>query len=209
MSNEALRMKMMGRWFDLMHGPHEISIFNQINHMYSEPIRHYHTLKHIDVLLTRQEEFFPDAGDTVKLAIWFHDIFYIPGYTDNERVSADIFHALMKDTVSMWYGLSAKVQSMILATKNHVPCFEGEEIIIDLDLSGLADKSENYDFTTSLVRAEFGKYTDEEWAMGRRAFLQGMLAKERIYHTELFRSGDWEERARANLERELALYGGE
>lgn len=94
---------------------------------------------------------------------------------------------------------------MILATRTNEHCRSNEgNDLIDLDLSGLGDAPEKYDETTAKVRAEYSRYNDEQWALGRRKFLVGFLARPRIFHTDTLAHLEWQ--ARNNMTRELATY---
>ena len=142
--DDSLSMRMVPRWDALGLSR---SIYKQLSHMYYEPQRVYHTLYHIDDLLTKQELYFPDV---------------------------------------------------------HHMSYPGADVICDLDLSGLGDPPDKYDQTTAKVRAEYGRYSDEQWAIGRKKFLASFLARPKIFHTETFAYP--ETQARENLSRELSSY---
>jgi hypothetical protein len=73
-----------------------LQAFDRIQHSYADPQRRFHTLSaHIRILLKLQKEYFADASLPVVLAIWFHDIFYLPGYGHSETVSADMMRAIL------------------------------------------------------------------------------------------------------------------
>ena len=64
--------------------------FDKIKRYYCEPWRYYHTLNHINYLLSLYHETkikFKDINaNVIELCIWFHDIIYIPPNHDNEKV---------------------------------------------------------------------------------------------------------------------------
>ena len=53
------------------------------------------------------------------------------------------------------------------------------------------------------VRGEYGHLSAAEWASGRAAVVESLLARDSLYATAPARSW-WEDRARANLTAELA-----
>ena len=59
---------------------------------YSQPFRHYHTDTHILDCLEKMEHVrgLISMNYRFEMALWYHDIFYIPGSTINEQASADI-----------------------------------------------------------------------------------------------------------------------
>lgn len=69
-------------------------VWEKLVEKYGEPHRHHHTLEHVDRMLVD----FDATGskdDSIELAIWFHDIIYEPGKSDNEARSAELFTQLM------------------------------------------------------------------------------------------------------------------
>ncbi len=180
-----------------------LQAFDRIQHSYADPQRRFHTLSaHIRSLLKLQKEYFADASLPVVLAIWFHDIFYLPGYGHSETVSADMMRAILhgifpKDIIE-------EAARHILATIDHAASSNPDtQIMCDLDLLGLASDPDEYDAGVRHIRAEYDQFTDEEWKMGRTKFLSGLLDRTSIFQTEAIRTW-FESAARSNLERDLA-----
>ena len=65
--------------------------FADIRRRYSEPMRFYHDLVHIEQVLSTVERLGSHAVDinAVKLAAWLHDVVYDSKASDNEERSAD------------------------------------------------------------------------------------------------------------------------
>jgi len=76
------------------------------------------------------------------------------------------------------------------------------EIFLDLDLAVLGTSPSEYDEYAVQIRQEYIHYCWEEYAAGRRAVLNGFLAREWLYFTDHFRQR-YEMQARKNLQREL------
>ncbi len=55
---------------------------------YNDGLRDYHTLEHIASALEALDAHFPNAPRATELAIWLHDLIYIPGDSRNEEMSA-------------------------------------------------------------------------------------------------------------------------
>jgi predicted metal-dependent HD superfamily phosphohydrolase len=67
--------------------PWPVELQKKFNTLYSEPHRHYHTLVHVQDLLTKFEQykFLVEAHEEIEAAIWFHDALYDPTRYDNEE----------------------------------------------------------------------------------------------------------------------------
>ena len=169
---------------------------------YSEPHRHYHTLAHVEHLL----ELLPHADETVIAAVWFHDAIY-DGAMNEERSAALAREALTE--LGFDAGAIALVEQMILATKHHSPDALPENALafLDADLAILGSDRTRYDEYVAQVRREYAHVPDGAFREGRNAILRAFLERPRIYFTEEFRAR-FEQRARANLRREVSGSGG-
>lgn len=76
-----------------------------------------------------------------------------------------------------------------------------EGLIRDLDLEGLGAPWEVYLHNSFLIRQEYPNISMDEFCKGRKKFIEHILSFEKIYSTPYFEH--LEEKARANLEREL------
>ena len=194
------------QWIDLC--PEGVSLsrmlqaFDRIDHAYADPQRRFHTLlTHIRILLELQQKYFPDATLDVILAIWFHDIFYLPGSKMSEVVSVEMMRRILYGIFPEDVIESAAVH--ILATIDHSPSENrGTQVMCDLDLLGLASDADDYDAGVRHIRFEYGQFNDDEWAMGRKPFLIGLLSRSSIYQTEEIRTW-FESAARSNVSRDL------
>ena len=91
----------------------------------------------------------------------------------------------------------------LTATHRPEPEDRNGQVLSDADLAVLAAAPERYAGYVAGVRAEYAHVADDDFRSGRAAVLRDLLAKPALFHTAAAR-GLWEERARANVTRELA-----
>lgn len=205
-----MRDPMMQRWVDFI--GHRTSldralwVYRVIEDHYGQRHREYHILQHISQMLDDMEQYFPNASELEFLAVWFHDLIYIPGSTENEAQSAWQMAALLRGVFTNQELIEAG--NYIFATQYHVKKVgsypEGSKRVRDIDLLSLAIAPDEYDANTYKIWRELN-LPENVWTRGRKIFIQRMLSQPRIYLTdELY---TWfEHLARTNLQRELAKY---
>lgn len=162
----------------------------------------YHDLQHLAEVLERLDEL-ADAGAgfdaaTVALAAWFHDAVY-DGADDDEERSARWAERVLAPP------LAAEVARLVRMTLEHRPDDDDADgcALSDADLGILAATRERYDAYVAGVRADFAHVSDADFRAGRRAVLEDLAARPRLFRTP--QAHDlWDAPARANLERELA-----
>lgn len=201
---------MEDRWMRLavQYGAHATvaeKLFETIVRAYSEPERHYHTLKHIafvlDLVQSHHAEL--EEGTALQFATWFHDVIYDTTRSDNEERSADfaanILHALMVPEY-----VAKRTAFLIALTKQHepIPDDPDAQFFIDADLAILGAEPEVYRNYLAAIRREYSWADDAHFAAGRRKVLERFLARENIYHTPEMHQR-LEQQARANLRQEL------
>jgi len=136
------------------------------------------------------------------LAAWFHDAIYRPGWPGNERASAALARRELA-RIGVDEALIETVVDAVLATASHVPSQPGFAPLIDADLAILGSEECAYRDYAHAIRDEFKAVPELLFLRGRMAFLQAMLAREFIYHTDFGRQRH-ESAARRNLHAELA-----
>lgn len=177
--------------------------FDMVKTLYTHPPRAYHNLDHIEQLLAEFDlvRRLADDRDAVEMAIWLHDCVYLAARPDNEERSADAA-AMITGLLGCPPEFLAKVRDCIMATRHSTDPGKGDPALIaDIDLTILGSSREEYDAYRRQIRAEFGFAADEPFRVGRRAFVQRMLDKDRIYLTPNYAKA-LEDRARDNLYRE-------
>ena len=180
---------------------------------YAEPHRAYHTQAHVDAMLAGLQ----GLGDavahpnTVELAIWYHDAIYDPAATDNEGRSADLLRAELTGLADP--GLLAQAEALVCWTADHrippgLPADRHQDaaLFLDLDMAVLGADREAFDAYERGIAAEYVPiHGQDRFRAGRRQFIQEMLARPRLFHSETFhRLSDIP--ARANLQRALATH---
>ncbi|MFD7963641.1 hypothetical protein ACFV5J_22850 [Streptomyces zaomyceticus] len=176
---------------------------------WAEPQRRYHTVDHLRAVLDRIDELADQGGEggeleLVRLAAWFHDAVYRPERSENEERSAVLAEKALTEA-----GLTphevAEVARLVRLTVTHDPA-PGDlngETLCDADLAILATGPDTYGGYTAAVREEYGFVPDDAFREGRAAVLRQLLDLPRLFRTP-YGAAAWEERARENLERELA-----
>jgi predicted metal-dependent HD superfamily phosphohydrolase len=186
--------------------PQAAALMDELLAAYAEPSRHYHDTRHLSEVLERIDEL-RAAGETfdpltVTLAAWFHDAVY-----DGERDAEERSAVWAEDALPSHLDPAtvAEVARLVRLTETHTP--EDDDghgcVLSDADLAILAADRDRYDEYARAVRAEYAHLDDAEFRTGRAAVLRSLAEKECLFHTAHARAR-WEERARANLARELA-----
>ena len=178
------------------------AVYDRLLRHFAEPARHYHTLLHIRRCLCDLDwaRFAIPDPDAVELALWCHDVIYVPGAPDNEQRSADWFRHCAQGRLSA----SERVADMILATTHKfIPTDPDARFTADIDLADLGSDRSCFVRDDAHLRAERPDLDDATYDRLVRAFLNALLAREHIYHTGVFRAR-CENRARSNLAWRLA-----
>lgn len=172
---------------------------------YTEPHRHYHTLRHLVELAGwwRAVEAGPGWRDprATWLALLFHDVVYDIGLGPggSEEASARLLAELVPD--------SAEAQRLVRLTAAHGQ--EPDDLdpdaahFLDADMAILGAEPARFSEYEAQVRAEYEPFVGADaYAFGRRAFLAGLAVKPRIFATPFFHDR-LDAAARANLARAL------
>lgn len=170
---------------------------------WAEPHRHYHSTQHLIDGLAALDVL---GGEGLEqIAFWFHDAVHTNTTPADEEASA----LIAREALSGWLPSDEvdEVVRLVLLTAHHRPDpgdLSGARVS-DADLSSLGADWETYRHNAEGIRSELPHITDEQWRLGRSAFLSGFLQRERFYVTPLARDL-WEDQARRNLARELSSY---
>ncbi len=184
--------------------------FETIRTLYANPARAYHDLRHIEscLKLFDRVRLLVDDKDAVEFAVWMHDSVYIAERPDNEARSADAA-GMVAGLLGCSPVFAETVRGLIAVTRHNVTPGRGDEsMMADIDLSILGADAVEYEEYRRAIRQEFSFATDEQFMIGRIAFLERMLDRRTIFWTPMFQN-EYEWRARANLESEIdRLRGG-
>ncbi|WP_206245264.1 HD domain-containing protein [Novosphingobium terrae] len=163
-----------------------------INH-HSEAHRHYHTLRHIDLMLRQLPVDHAHAPEMIAATL-FHDIIYDPTRSDNEELSLAMFQSAASRLATPKPLDEPLVFAMILATKSHHfrddnP--EGEAInhLLKADLSILWHPDPQvYAWYAAGVRKEYAFVPEDRFQAARTKILQqlrhDLLNSKQITDTE-------------------------
>lgn len=169
---------------------------------WSEPHRHYHTLRHLQECLQLLEAW----GRThplrheIGVALWFHDAIYDPARSDNEERSARLATRTLTK-VGADADQVRTVSRLVRSTRHGARTrrVEGAELMLDIDLAILGSSRARFEEYERQVRAEFAHVPDDAFARGRADFIDSMRARPRLFLTEPGQR--LEVRARENLQR--------
>ena len=184
------------------------SLRDELVAAYADPSRHYHDVRHLTEVLERLDAL-AAAGvafdqTAVVLAAWFHDSVY-----DGERDAEERSAAWAEDALPGFVPerIVAEVARLVRMTEQHAPDDDDLDAcaLSDADLGILAADAVRYEEYAQAIREEYAHLTDAEFAAGRAQVLESLLAKEKLFHTSYARA-QWEQPARANMERELASW---
>ncbi|MBN3957562.1 hypothetical protein [Nostoc sp. NMS8] len=172
---------------------------------YSTPDRYYHTLKHIDRILSTIEilQGYTNNLAAVQLAAWFHDVVYDSQSQDNEERSADYASELLSN-LGIPETIITTVTRLILNTKDHQAAVNDydSQVLLDADLGILATDSVQYREYSYAIRQEYAWVAEEDYIRGRQQVLEGFLRRSHIYFTPLMLEFA-EPSARGNIQGEI------
>lgn len=194
---------LVARWVSLVPGHPEVGA--DLVRRYGSPSRRYHDVHHLATVLDAVDVLSDEAADPrlVRLAAWYHDAVYDVDRADNEERSAALAERSLS-TAGLRPADVAEVSRLVRLTANHAPR-RGDAngaVLCDADLVVLAGSEDEYAAYLAAVRAEYGRFSDEEFRLGRTAVVEELLRLPVLYNTA-HGAADWEAAARANLRAEL------
>lgn len=192
----------MNQWFDVDKDL-ALDAFGRLVARYSEPVRAYHNLSHIEDVLTifSREAQLAVNGTVVRLALWYHDVIYDSRAKNNEERSAEFADKELA-VLGVKKSLRSEVFHLIMATRHKTPLTTPDEILItDIDLAILGGEPAAYFVYSHAIREEYDWVAPEVYREERIKVLQGFL-KRGIYTSPYFRE-KYGERAKENIEHEI------
>jgi predicted metal-dependent HD superfamily phosphohydrolase len=172
---------------------------------YGEPHRHYHNGQHIAACLSEFDHARHLAREpaAVELALWFHDAVYDPKAGDNEERSAEMAGSCLS-AAGLPKPFIERVGELVRASKCHAAEADSDEaVMVDVDLSILGQDEKRFAEYEEQIRREYAWVPARVFASKRAEILESFLAREHIFHTELFRER-YEASARRNLAASIA-----
>jgi predicted metal-dependent HD superfamily phosphohydrolase len=183
---------------------------------YATPPRAYHSLAHVGEVLKHYVDVAAGPGWTkpheIAASILYHDAIYLAGAKDNEARSG----VLARDHFAEWPRADLdidRVVALIDMTARHGTWspsdFPGEganadaRLFLDCDMAILGASPEVFDAYDRGIAAEYrGAVPGWLFAINRKRFLKGLLARERIYVSAYFHER-LDAQARSNLRRAI------
>ncbi len=175
------------------------TVYASLVKLYNEPRRRYHTLNHIRHCLYEfdQAARLMDDPDAVEMALWFHDVIYQPGASDNEWRSAELFRHWSAGQAALTF--QQQVHDLVMATTHREPPAEGDaQFVVDIDLSSFGLPWEACERDGGLIRAEFPEVADDEYYPGHLRFLRALYQRPTFFYTGWFQQR-YESVARENV----------
>jgi predicted metal-dependent HD superfamily phosphohydrolase len=179
-------------------------LWTEIEKNYSSKKRHYHTLQHLDNLLSQLTEVKSEIQnwETTLFTLFYHDIIYNSIKSDNEEKSAELAEKRMKQISVSNYKIEL-CKKQILATKSHIKSIDSDtNYFTDTDLSILGQPWETYLLYCKNVRKEYSIYPAIVYNPGRKKVLNHFLSMGRIFKTDFFYN-KFETQAKQNLQQEI------
>jgi predicted metal-dependent HD superfamily phosphohydrolase len=171
---------------------------------YSEAKRQYHTIAHLEAMISNLNEVKEkiEDWDTTLFVVFYHDVIYKASSSSNEADSAKLAMERLS-TIAYPANKIAKCASMILATKQHLTSEDNDtNFLLDADLAILGTSEEEYQKYKDQIREEYSVYPDFMYNSGRRKTMQQFLNRDTIYKTAYF-IDKFNQQAKKNIEREL------
>ena len=195
-------------WKGLGAAADDDELFGELIVRYSEPHRKYHTLQHLAECLEHFRELsaLAEFPAEIELALWFHDAVYDVARNDNETRSADWARAslLAQSAASAMRVAAQRVHGLIMATRHDAaPAGRDAGILVDADLWILGAPAGRFDEYERQIREEYRHIPDFLFRPKRKALLQKLLRRPRLFSTGIF-FARCEPQARANIARSLA-----
>lgn len=205
----GLNMMNQNRWQTLMSAmglPPSTECYDALHAAYSEKRRFYHTVDHIEAMLTHFDgvKDIAERPEELELAIWFHDAIYKPLSKTNELDSANWAQAFL---ASRGYGEAGieRVHDLIMATlHNGSVKSHDEQLIVDIDLAILGAPPAVYDQFERNVRKEHRLVPWFIYRKKRKELLQSFLSSASIYNLDPFKE-KYESTARYNIGRAIDM----
>jgi predicted metal-dependent HD superfamily phosphohydrolase len=143
------------------------------------------------------------------LAVLFHDAVYFAGAADNEAKSAALAAVLVGAHLPAFAPVIPRIESLVLLTAQHGKLAAREvdpdaALFLDCDMAVLGAPAERFDDYERSIAVEYAAVPREAYRSGRGAFLERLLASDRIFLSAHFHAR-LDATARANLRRALSL----
>lgn len=181
---------------------------------WSTPERRFHNLRHVIDMLARVDELAAESHnpDVIRVATWYHGcVFSLEHRQTYQRNGGEDEVASAAEAARDLTALGVpeatveRIGQLILSLKRHN--LDGSDIdamaLNDADLGTLACGPQLYKTYRQQVRAEYEHVPDLDYYQARRAIIDKLLSREKLFSSPL--GMRWELPARENLRYELRL----
>ncbi|THD67437.1 hypothetical protein E7Z59_07180 [Robertkochia marina] len=176
------------------------NLWSELEQCYMASGRYYHNLEHIGYMITlalEHQEHIEDPN-VLLFSIFYHDIIYQPGSTQNEEKSAELAR-LRLTALQVPKEKVNRCCEQILATRSHKGAEDSDtQYLLDIDLAIIGETPVKFEAYTKQIGKEFSKLPSPLFKAGRMFFLKEFLGRRRIYQTDRFYK-EREAQARTNL----------
>lgn len=180
---------------------------------WTAPDRRYHDVAHLVDLLQHVDELQQETHNLhlVKLAAWYHGAVFDAAESaayahrggEDEAASAEVART---DLLALGVPDAAvdTVASMVEGLARHTAPRDSVDaaVLSDADLAILASDPQRYRSYLERVREEYAHIPKHDYLEARRAIVERLLARERLYTSPM--GATWERQARENLTAERA-----
>lgn len=204
MSDSDLRERFAALWARLGGHGDVRPILDSLLRSWTEPHRRYHGLDHLLDCLARLDES-PAVGegrDLAEAALWYHDLVYQPGASDNEARSAELARAALLEGGAPDATAGEVARLVRLTDHGAAPEDPVGELVCDVDLSILGRPAGEFEEYERRIREEYRQVPDPLYRAGRARVLARLLSRDPLFRTDYFRHR-YENSARHNLRRSL------
>jgi predicted metal-dependent HD superfamily phosphohydrolase len=171
-----------------------------VERAYMEPWRYYHNVGHILFCFKELEQVEKVIGNLTvcRIALWYHDVIYVPGSLYNEKMSGELAELHVRLLAPDQNFLGSIIKDMIKGTPNKE--LRGDwKYFHDVDFSILGQTEKIYsEYVRSIYKENMTLFGQEQITDYRERFLRKMLLEKKIFKSEYFRDL-YEEKARANI----------
>lgn len=185
-------------------------LWKDVQSSYQQPDRYFHSLSHLEQMLTA---LIPckthiEDWDALAFSLIYHDAVYdvVTYVTDNnnEDKSADAAQSALQQ-IGFPHDRIERCRKHILATKKHDLSTDSDtNYLIDADLSVLGLPWPKYNAYRKNIRKEYDVYPDGIYHAGRQRVLRRFLSQQQVYKTDSFHQ-QFEQASRENMTRELEI----
>jgi predicted metal-dependent HD superfamily phosphohydrolase len=183
--------------------------------MYEMPGRHYHTLEHLDKMVT---EIMAGAGKKIYvklnmeekslllIATFFHDLVYFPGGLDNEWMSGVLADRIIETYLGVLRPFQSDIRALIMVTDYTMDPESQQTIthklIHDADLAQIGHPWKTFEKNGDKLRVEYPLVSDKSYAIESTVFWKRMLREQPLYCLDEFR-GKYEKQAQKNMKQAI------